>query len=105
MKAKLIEIEGTDPHQRIRWQCPGCKCTHEVPVPPHRQAWDWNGSLESPTLSPSVLVSYDPNPPPDRPAVSHLFVRFGLVQFCGDSKHELAGRTVPLPDLENTQPD
>lgn len=95
-RAQLIDLGGTDPHQRIKWYCPGCKCDHGVPVPPHRLAWDWNGSLESPTLSPSVLVTYGGNPPADMPDVCHCFVRDGRIEFCSDSGHALAGQTVEM---------
>jgi len=55
MKAQLLEIDANE--TRLTWYCPGCKCSHGVPIPPHAKAWQWNGSLEAPTLSPSVLVT------------------------------------------------
>lgn len=94
--AQLIEIGGDDPHQRIVFQCPGCKCSHGVPVPPHRLAWGWNGDLERPTLTPSILITYGEHTPPDRVAVCHSFVTDGKISFCGDSTHALAGQTVEL---------
>lgn len=98
MKAQLIELGGTDPHKRLTWYCPGCQCNHGVPVPPHSQAWEWNGSLETPTLSPSVLVHASKAYPDWQPRC-HCFIRNGQIEFCGDSAHELAGKTVPLPEM------
>ena len=96
MKSQIIDIGGDDPHKRIKWYCPGCKCDHGVPVPPHAHAWDWNGSLESPTLSPSVLVTFGRYPRPDLPQTCHCFVRDGKIEFLSDCEHELAGKTVEM---------
>lgn len=94
--AALTEHEA----RRLIWLCPGCKCHHAVPIEGPK-AWKWNGSLETPTLEPSILVSYGDSPPPDRPAVCHCFVREGSIVFCGDSKHALAGQTVKMTLVES----
>jgi hypothetical protein len=46
----------------------------------------------------------DPKPmgPDDtggRKTLCHYFIRDGKIEFCGDCPHELAGQTVPLPDV------
>jgi hypothetical protein len=63
--------------------------------------WDWNGSLDSPTLSPSVLVYEHKSSPPfkDQPRC-HVFIRDGKIQFLSDCTHELAGQTVDVPDWD-----
>lgn len=97
MKAQLLKIDANE--TRLTWYCPGCKCSHGVPVPPHPQAWQWNGSLNAPTLSPSVLVTYEDiggGLPKDRPSVCHCFVRDGCIEFLGDCAHELASQTVEM---------
>lgn len=96
MKAKLIHIDATEP--RLTWYCPGCKSNHGVPVPPHPQAWEWNGSLEAPTLSPSILIDYRGRP--DKPATCHCFVRNGRIEFLGDCSHDHAGKTFEMRDEE-----
>jgi hypothetical protein len=85
-----------------RFECPGCKCRHRVvgTYGDGRQAWTFNGSLENPTLNPSILVTYGANPPSDRPARCHSYVREGNIQFLGDCTHELKGQTVPLPEMD-----
>ena len=40
---------------RLGFMCPGCAGAHYVKV--GKGGWTWNGSLERPTLSPSVLVT------------------------------------------------
>jgi len=52
------------------------------------RGWTWNKDRERPTVSPSINVI----------GHCHSFVRDGQIQFLADSKHDLAGKTVPLPD-------
>lgn len=77
-----------------RWAftCPGCGCAHYFDVGPGR--WTWNQSVEAPTVSPSIKTLI-----PGR--VCHLFVKEGELQFLGDSHHELAGQTVPIPPWDS----
>ncbi len=101
MKAQLIEIGEQNKETCLTWYCPGCRRNHDVPVPPHPQAWEWNRSLEAPTLSPSVLVEYngrDAGKDGAPPAVCHCFIRDGRIEFLGDCSHDLAGREVPMED-------
>ena len=69
---------------RLAWWCPGCDTTHAVAL----DRWTWNGSLDAPTLSPSVLST--------RAKRCHCFVRDGKIQFLTDCGHEFAGQTVPM---------
>lgn len=61
--------------------------------------WTWNGSVDSPTLKPSILSRCGPA---DSPTVCHTFVNDGMVQFLGDCTHELANQTVPLLDVDES---
>lgn len=57
--------------------------------------WSFDGNVEAPTFSPSInLVGQ-----------CHYFIRAGRIEFCTDSKHELAGQTVPLPDIPDWESD
>jgi hypothetical protein len=39
-------------------ECPGCKTLHPFHVDPkHKIRWDFNGDLEKPTFSPSLMVN------------------------------------------------
>lgn len=87
----------------LSFHCPGCKRGHGVPVDGSR-GWVWNQSLEKPTLSPSILVTYngsDAGVDGAPPAVCHSFVTDGRIQFLSDCTHELAGQTVDLPDWDD----
>lgn len=114
MAKSALTNDGT-----LIWHCPGCGGGHGVPVRGDK-AWGWNGSLDSPTLTPSVLLRsghFNPDRPsdqcwctynrdhPDVPApfvcsVCHIFIRDGQIQFLGDCTHALAGKTVPIPEWE-----
>lgn len=89
----------------LQFICPGCNRTHAVQTgSDFGPNWSWNGSLEKPTFSPSVLVTYS-GPDAGRdgapPAVCHSFVNDGRIQFLSDCTHSLAGQTVGLPLWES----
>lgn len=96
MKAIVTDIGNTE--QRLVWNCPGCRCSHGVPIAPEARAWKWNGDTEAPTLDQSVVVDY-PGPEGER-IVCHSVVRAGEISFLGDCTHDLAGKTVPMEDME-----
>ncbi|HRZ02382.1 MAG TPA: DUF6527 family protein [Burkholderiaceae bacterium] len=109
----------------LAFRCPGCQEAHVVYVggdgPGPRSRWEWDGNVERPTFSPSILVTgadfteagraaYEawyaagcPNGgvPAEgferRDTRCHSFVRDGQIEFLGDCTHALAGQTVPLP--------
>lgn len=68
--------------------CPGCELMHPLP-----DSWTFNGDLERPTFSPSFKQSLGTGD------VCHYILTDGLLNFCSDSTHALAGQTVPLPEL------
>jgi hypothetical protein len=86
------------------FNCPACGYGHRIPVKPHEKGWDWNGDVDRPTFSPSILLRGHGSRNPkteeyvDLPTC-HSFVTDGMIAFCGDCGHEMAGKTVPLPDI------
>ena len=118
MKAKICKDDQSK-FYGIRIDCPGCgdedgPGAHVLPVhwlpngmsesegvanKPH---WTFNGNMDSPTFSPSILSSYEQwvGTPKERKHVCHSFVTDGKIQFLSDCTHSLAGQTVELPDLE-----
>lgn len=112
---KLRDREGN----RLAFFCPGCKESHEIRIGEGAgPRWGWNGSGDTPTFTPSVLVrsghfvpghegaecwcTYNAAHPDDpvvyKCAICHSFVTDGRIQFLSDCTHELAGQTVDLPD-------
>jgi len=62
------------------------------------QAWTWNGSVEKPTLRPSIRTKHG-GKPLGQEIVSHLWLNDGECQYLGDSTDGLAGQTLPLRPL------
>lgn len=85
-------IRGRHGGKLYCFRCPGCRTGHQFEHPP----WSWNGSFDYPTIQPSLLVN------PGSTHVCHSMVWDGKISFFADSYHELAGKTVELPDWEDT---
>jgi hypothetical protein len=101
----------------IWFTCPGCGDAHMIPIegmaPPGRHAWTWNGSLDAPTITPSIDVKvghYVSTHQEGDPCWCgkgygvecyrcHSTVAEGRITFCSDSTHKLAGQTVDLPEV------
>jgi hypothetical protein len=65
--------------------------------------WTWNGSIDAPTLQPSILTKWQAgdgngNPGPD--IVCHSFVNDGMVEFLSDCTHNLAGQSLELMEVK-----
>lgn len=63
--------------------------------------WTWNGSVDQPTVKPSVLTkggTYEGDAYTEH--VCHSWINDGKVQFLGDCTHELAGQTVDLLNVD-----
>lgn len=102
----------------LMFVCPGCVAggppgyegIHillvNAPEGSGKASWDFDGNLEAPTLSPSILTngtrSEDARRNDDgtyRFARCHSYLRNGIFEFLTDSEHPLAGQKVPIPDL------
>lgn len=57
--------------------------------------WTWNGSIENPTLRPSVLCNKN------TPRRCHSWVTDGVVNFLEDTRHDMAGQSVSLLDIDS----
>lgn len=110
-RAKII-TDGDGAFYGIKVLCPGCQIgAHILPVDwtpegmqrskhvnGSRPVWGFNGDLERPTLSPSILGRTTWGE--ERvPLVCHSFVRDGRIEFLADCTHMLAGQTVDLPEI------
>jgi hypothetical protein len=64
--------------------------------------WEWNGSIDKPTLRPSILVStvaYHDAHFSIPKKVCHSFVTDGCIEFLSDCTHELKSRTVEMEEF------
>jgi len=100
----LRRIEGGYAH----W-CPGCQEMHKLP-----DSWTFDGNVNSPSFSPSfkhegikrVFVDGKWSGEWVRdssgntvPFICHYILTSGVLNFCGDSTHSVAGEAVPVPEL------
>lgn len=79
--------------------CPGCREHHQIIVmgwKGSQRVWAWNGSLEKPTFSPSILVRKDWGPDTELHRRCHSYIRYGQWQFLSDCTHDLAGKMIPM---------
>ena len=98
--------------------CPGCKQMHVLLTD---AGWAFNGDYDRPTFTPSFLITgikcnegpnggWDGTWPRDEygnaiPYRCHFILTDGILNFCIDSDHELAGQAVPIPDLPQALAD
>ncbi len=78
--------------QYVWYHCPGCKHNHGVPS----ERWHWNGSVDVPTLSPSVRHFIPAGDNRAEQTTCHYHVRDGRIEFCSDCEHDLRGQTHEL---------
>lgn len=93
----LIENAGGYGH----W-CPACAALHfftvRKPGDAERPAWSFNGDRNKPTFAPSMRrKSSRPTEKTER--VCHYFLTNGVLDYCADSTHKLAGQKCDLPPL------
>ncbi len=109
LSAKLRSIDLG--RRGIGFWCPGCEEMHAIKIE-GAPAWEWDGNVNAPTISPSIrvrgkrrltddehrrIMAGERLEIPDQ--CCHSFVRAGQIEFLSDCTHPLAGKTVPLPDL------
>lgn len=88
-KIKKVINENYEGEFQLFFMCPACNDTHAV-----NHTWDFNGDLESPTLSPSILTH---GVMPDgnggyKEFRCHSWITKGKIKFFGDCSHDKAGQ-------------
>lgn len=98
MGKKVIEQLAIDGGKGYVFYCPGCKYYHsyqtELGENKSRPIWSFNGDMEKPTFTPSLLVNGFSE------KRCHLFVTNGQIQYCSDSWHELSGQTIDMQESD-----
>lgn len=99
--AKVVDCKwGEYEYKALAFLCPGCNNDmHLLPisgtgkVPNGRPSWDFDGNIESPTLSPSILTQVGSQ------FICHSFMRNGYFEYLSDCTHQYAGQTIPMIPL------
>jgi len=86
--------------------CPACDKLHHyrlnrLPGDDEQPIWSFDGNMERPTFTPSLLLYRIKTGVDERKTLCHLFVTAGEIDYCGDCPHEYAGRRVPMVDLDS----
>lgn len=90
----VVDVREGPGSKVLVFDCPGCLQRHCIPVEaPDGPTWSWSGSVDFPTLSPSVLVDSDYTD-----LRCHFFVSGGVIRFLSDCNHPLAGHSVPMQE-------
>ncbi|PKN16515.1 MAG: anaerobic dehydrogenase [Deltaproteobacteria bacterium HGW-Deltaproteobacteria-23] len=95
--AKIKKIQRSENSWQYHFVCPGCNCEHAFD-----DRWKFNHDFDKPTISPSFLQRGFMGFKNEKPfyGTCHSFIENGSIRFLSDCSHELAGRTVELPDIE-----
>ena len=89
--------------ERILFWCPGCDGAHAPSIAGNGPHWSFNGDMDKPTFSPSILSTWDQYQGEAMPPIKHVchsFVNDGKIQFLADCTHRLANQTVDLKDFD-----
>lgn len=78
-------------HVYWHFYCPACKDTHQFSnrMNAGEPGWDFDGNQECPTFSPSLRYLSGTK--------CHLFLKAGVIEFCGDCPHAMRGTKAALP--------
>ena len=85
---KVMKVDEVWAKNGYMVYCPGCE-SHHV----YDERWTYNGDDERPTFTPSYVIG-------NRGFVCHSWLTDGQFRFLTDSTHELAGKTVPVEDID-----
>jgi hypothetical protein len=104
---KITKVEVENGARVAQFFCPGCRAWKTLWLKPEQSpsgySWDFNDNIMEPTFYPSIAHS-------EKVKVAsgetferrcHAWIKDGVIQFLGDSTHELAGQKIPMIQLED----
>ena len=114
MKVSAYTHQGSDIVRGYTFECPGCGMSHAVQTnDPGGYNWGFNGNVDAPTFSPSLLVRGTQTLTDEeverllrtekiepKPLVCHSLIREGRIEFLSDCTHALAGKTVDMAEVD-----
>lgn len=91
----MPKLERCSDGSYLFW-CPGCQELHA-----YGPTWTFNGDLDKPTFTPSLLVRYLEISGPNKGKRCHLYLTNGIIKYLSDCTHSLRSTDVPLEDSSN----
>ena len=85
------------------------RTVQHVPKRTAKAKWEFNGDVDSPTITPSVNESWGPIPEncrqPGEPETqrNHYIISGGKISYCPDCTHSFAGQTLELPEFTESE--
>ncbi len=80
------------------FECPACGFSHAFYVA-GQLIWKFNGDMDRPTFTPSLRNRWTEGEE-EHQRCCHLNLTDGVLHFHGDCTHELAGKQVPLAEVD-----
>lgn len=77
--------------------CPGCGCDHGVWTTKFNimgAIWKFDDNMDFPNVEPSIRIKRNEE------TLCHLYIKNGKIEYLADCRHELAGKTVEMEDIE-----
>ncbi|MFN3464728.1 MAG: DUF6527 family protein [Terricaulis sp.] len=93
----LRAVDFGDGRRGFMYWCPACDGAHRVCTEGGEPRWTFNGNVDRPTFGPSVKVTGGAR---GSDHVCHHFVEDGIIRYCSDSTHALAGQSIDMPPHE-----
>ena len=94
-----------NPNAAYYW-CPGCKHCHLYPTGHISTGpnWQFDDNIQCPSFRPSMHIfipeyRHDDGTVNPAQTICHYYLLDGAIQYQGDSRHELAGKTVPMEPI------
>ena len=82
-----LKRRKTDRGYIYMFYCPACMENHTFDV--RENEWTFDGNWENPSFSPSLnLIPHGGR--------CHLFVKNGIIEYCGDCRHHFSGQNIPM---------
>lgn len=92
-----VELINKDRGEYMFW-CLGCNSYHSVTTLVKNEKgcqWQFNGNIESPTFTPSIVVNKD-----FLERLCHSSIADGKIQYHGDCFHSLKNQIIELQNVE-----
>lgn len=97
---KLHKYETKDDGTKYFFWCPGCDCCHQFSVGRKQSPnWSFDGNMDRPTFSPSLLMFATLTETGQRKTYCHLFLKEGRIQYLDDCPHKLKGQTIDMVEI------
>lgn len=99
LSPKLVKHESEGVEAYSHW-CTACQECHTFYIQDQGpEKWSFNGNVDRPTFSPSMKLYRIGKKKDEERTLCHYILTDGVMNYCNDSPHAFAGKSVPLEDI------